>query len=217
VSKAQSPSPPGSDQSARGLRERKKARTRADIQARALALFAAQGYEATTVQQIAATAEVSESTFFRYFPTKADVVLWDDFDPLIIEAFRRQPPELDAIGALRAATRDAFAQLTREQLDDQRERTKLTFTVPELRARMLDQLIVAMQMLAELVAERTGRPREDIHVRAFAGAVIGAILAASFAVIDDPGASFVAVLDDAFGALEAGLQLRARGEISGGI
>jgi AcrR family transcriptional regulator len=44
-----------------------------------------------TVSQIAEVAEVSESTFFRYFPTKEEVVPWDDFDPLIVEAFRAQP------------------------------------------------------------------------------------------------------------------------------
>jgi AcrR family transcriptional regulator len=63
-----------------GLRERKKARTRAAIQEQALHLFAAQGYAATTVRQIADAAEVSESTFFRYFPTKEDVVMHDRFD-----------------------------------------------------------------------------------------------------------------------------------------
>ncbi len=172
-----------------------------------MALFSAQGYEATTVQQIADAADVSESTFFRYFPMKADVVMWDDFDPLIIAAFRRQPHELDAISALRAAMRDAFAQLTREQLDEQRERTALVFTVAELRARMLDQLIVAMQLITELVAERTGRSHEDLEVRTFAGAVIGAILAASIMVIDDPGTGFVDVLDDALATLQAGLSL----------
>src|SRR5438309_1930906 len=88
-----------------GLRERKKARTRAEIQRHALRLFRRQGYEATTISQIAEAAEVSESTFFRYFPTKEDVVLWDEFDPVIVDAFRSQPVALGPIPALRAAFR----------------------------------------------------------------------------------------------------------------
>jgi len=57
-----------------GLRERKKRRTRATIVEVAARLFAAQGYEATTVAQIAGEAEIAESTLFKYFPSKADLV-----------------------------------------------------------------------------------------------------------------------------------------------
>ena len=58
-----------------GLRERKKQRTRELIAARALELFSERGYHATTVADIAAAAEVSKPTLFRYFPTKEDLVL----------------------------------------------------------------------------------------------------------------------------------------------
>ena len=62
-----------------GLRERKKRRTRETIVAVATGLFVEQGYEATTTAQIAEAAEVSSSTFFKYFPTKADVDTLCDF------------------------------------------------------------------------------------------------------------------------------------------
>ncbi len=206
-------SPPGADRRADratgGLRERKKARTRASIQSHALALFAEQGYEATTVAQIADAAELSESTFFRYFPTKADVVLWDEFDPLIVAAVRRQPLEVAPIAALRAAIRDAFTQLSGEQLRDQRERARLAYTIPELRARMLDQLVDAMALLAEELAARTGRRVDELAVRVWAGAVIGAILGASLAIIEDPDASFEEVVDEALAVLESDLSSHA--------
>ena len=88
-----------------GLRERKKARTRAAIREHALRLFRENGYQRTTVEQIAAAAEVSPSTFFRYFPTKEDLVLQDDMDTRMIEAFERQPSDLSPLSAVRAAVR----------------------------------------------------------------------------------------------------------------
>src|ERR1700691_3962855 len=95
-----------------GLRERKKARTRAALREHALRLFREQGYQATTVEQIAAAAEVSPSTFFRYFPTKEDLVLQDDMDTRMVAAFARQPRELAPIAAVRGAMREAWASFT---------------------------------------------------------------------------------------------------------
>jgi AcrR family transcriptional regulator len=190
-----------------GLRERKKARTRAAIQAAAMALFREHGYDATTVQQIAAAAEVSESTFFRYFPTKAEVVLWDDFDPVAAEEFARQPADLGALAALRGAMRAAFGHFAPAELDELRQRTRLVLAVPELRATMLDQLTQAIDLLAGLVAERTGRPPDDIGVRTLAGAVVGAMIAVTFTVADDPAADLPALIDQALAELEAGFAL----------
>src|ERR1700730_15744148 len=96
------------DRPALGLRERKKAKTRASIQEHALRLFHERGYEQTTVEQIADAAEVSPSTFFRYFPTKEDVVMYDALDPLLLEAFEAQPADLSPVGALRATMREVF-------------------------------------------------------------------------------------------------------------
>src|ERR1700683_970799 len=92
-----------------GLRERKKARTRASLREHALRLFRDQGYTATTVEQIAAAAEVSPSTFFRYFPTKEDLVLQDDMDTRLIEALSQQAGELRPVTAVPAAAREAWA------------------------------------------------------------------------------------------------------------
>src|SRR5262245_66130593 len=76
-----------------GLRARKKAKTRLAIEDAALALFDEQGYEATTVEEIAARAEVSTTTFFRYFPSKAEVLLDDHAQrlPALHEAILERP------------------------------------------------------------------------------------------------------------------------------
>jgi AcrR family transcriptional regulator len=199
------------DKPAKGLRERKKARTRAAIQRQALRLFREQGYDQTTVEQIAAETEVSESTFFRYFPTKEEVVLWDAFDPLLIKAFRAQPPELSPARALRAAFKEVFGGLSAEQMDEERERMDLILTVPELRSATLDQFVEMVPLISEMVAERTGRPVDDLAVRTFSGAAIGVafsvMLAAADMTSDAPAPDVIALLDAGFALLEAGLPL----------
>jgi AcrR family transcriptional regulator len=202
-----SQSPPD-DRPAVGLRERKKARTRAAIQEQALRLFNEQGYGATTVEQIAAAAEISPSTFFRYFPTKEDVVLYDAFDPVLLQAFLAQPAELSPIQALRTAMHAVFAGMPAEELEVQRERDALIRAVPELRARMLDEFGRNVQVIAEAVAERVGRRPDDLAVRVFAGAVIGVGIATWFgeeAYQSVP--DYLALLDAALAQLEAGLPL----------
>jgi AcrR family transcriptional regulator len=186
------------------LRERKKARTRAEIQRQALRLFREQGYEATTVAQIAEAAEISESTFFRYFPTKEDVVFWDELDPLVFEAFKGQPPELGPIRALRESIRDVLAGASAAERADLRGRLELLLAVPPLRAMLLDGLHGPMRLLAEAVAEREGRSPEDPAVRALAGAAMGVGLSAMFAAAEDPESDAVSLVDEGLAHLEAG-------------
>jgi AcrR family transcriptional regulator len=95
------------EEPAEGLRSRKKAKTRIMIEDAALRLFAEQGYEATTVEQITATVDISTTTFFRYFPTKADVVLCqqDVHLPMLREAILSRPPEENELDVLWYAIR----------------------------------------------------------------------------------------------------------------
>ena len=197
----------GDDGPAVGLRERKKAKTRAAIQEHALRLFAQQGYNATTVEQIAAAAEISPSTFFRYFPSKEDVVLQDEYDPMIVKAFKEQEAGLGPIAALREAIHSVFANMSAEEVARQRERFALIQSVPELRVRMLDEFARNVELIAELVAERVGRRPDELAMRTFAGALVGAVQAALLTWADDPTADHVALIDAAMAHLEAGLPL----------
>lgn len=196
-----SPAPP------LGLRERKKARTRAAIRDHAMRLFREQGYAETTVDQIADAAEVSPSTFFRYFPTKEDVILGDEFDPLIVEAFRAQPLDLTPIQAVRAALKQVFADMPADAKLRDRERHELIRNVPELRIAILDEYTSSFRLLASLVAERLGREQTDLRVRVFSGAMVGVALAALEDGRSDESADVGDLLDEALGLMEAGLPL----------
>lgn len=189
-----------------GLRERKKARTRAAIQRAALRLFEQQGYAETTVDEIAAAAEVSQSTFFRYFPAKEDVVLHDSLDPLLLAAFRAQPAELGPLPALRAALAQMRAQLPAELWEREQARHALVIEVPELRGRMLDGMLAMVDMLGAVIAERSGRTPDDFALRVFAGALVGVAMTA---MIDapPPGHDYFGRFDRALELLEAGLPL----------
>jgi AcrR family transcriptional regulator len=190
-----------------GLRERKKAQTRAAVQTIALRLFSEQGYEATTVDQIIRLADISESTFFRYFPTKEDLVLRDDFDPIILELFREQPAEVGVLESLRVAMRSIFGNLTAEQRAEQSERLALVLSVPSLRAASLAQFSEMMEMFAAAIAERLGRPADDFSILVLSGAIVGSVMAVMAALADDPTAEVWELMDRAIAQLETGLDL----------
>ncbi|MGZ4331425.1 MAG: acyl-CoA-like ligand-binding transcription factor [Solirubrobacteraceae bacterium] len=193
------------DQPHIGLRERKKARTRAAIQAAALDLFERQGYHATTVDQITAQAEVSQATFFRYFPTKEDVVLHDRYDPLLIADFRAQPPELSPLAALRRTLHSVLGSLPADELARERHRATLIIAVPELRARAFDQLASTLEPFTAVVAERTGRTPRDPAVRALTGAIIGVSISAMLEAAEHPDADYMELMDAGLAQLQAGL------------
>jgi AcrR family transcriptional regulator len=195
------------DQPKPSLRERKKAKTRATIQQNALRLFHEQGYADTTVEQIADVSEISPSTFFRYFPTKESVVLDDDYDPIIIEEFKRQPKDYSPIQALRGALKAAFLNFTVVERAAVRKRMELIMSVPELRAASLNQVSNTVNMIAVMIAERVGRDSSDIEVLTFAGAVIGAITSVLYYYAENPDLKIEKAIDDALVQLEAGFPL----------
>jgi AcrR family transcriptional regulator len=202
---------PAARSSALGLRERKKARTRAAIRSEAIRMFADQGYGATTVEQIAEAADVSPSTFFRYFPTKEAVIITDEFDAVIVDDFRNQPAELHPVRAFRNAAMGAYLSMSPEAAEQERVRHGLLQTVPELRSAMLDEFAVSLDRLAGVIGERTGRPATDLRVRTLAGAIIGVAVSVTFASWTEPQADELGkraqLVDSALELLEQGLPL----------
>jgi AcrR family transcriptional regulator len=100
-----------------GLRERKRQRTHDAISAAAITLFLARGFDAVSVADVAAAAEVSKPTLFKYFPTKEDLVLHRIADHL---------GEAGRVVAGRAAGEGPLAALRRHFLDGLRRRDPVT-------------------------------------------------------------------------------------------
>ena len=157
-----------------GLRERKKLKTRRAIRAAAFRLFQEQGYDATTVDQIAAAADFSASTFFRYFPTKEDLVITDDYDPLLEAALRARPSEEPMLESVRAAILPALRMVIGDDHDDMLLRMRLLSDNPVLRARALAESVRTRDMLLGILSERATGPFDELRLRAKVAAVVAA-------------------------------------------
>ncbi|OEU85419.1 hypothetical protein DB35_15000 [Streptomyces abyssalis] len=171
-----------------GLRERKKTKTRQAIRKAAYRLFEEQGYAATSVERIADEAEVSPSTVFRYFPTKEDIVLTDEYDPLLREALLARPAEEPPGTALRNAMRGIFAQTMSAEPGrepaEAHQRMQLVHEVPALRARMAEHMSVTGRFLAGALAERTGPAEDSFELRVYTAALLGALAEALFCWVE---------------------------------
>lgn len=184
-----------------GLRERKKQRTRVEIQRHALRLFRSDGYDNTTMEQIAEAAGVPPSTVFRYFPTKEDLIGPDDFAERLAEAFDAQPASLGAVAALRGALREVLAEVSASDLEARLERQIFVLSVPRLWTAHLPGIAETSRLLCGLVARRTGRPDTDVTVRATAGAVLGVLLSVWLEWAEDPAMDPVSMLDERLAVL----------------
>jgi AcrR family transcriptional regulator len=204
---ASEPSAEAAPKAAGGLRERKKARTRAAIQEHAIRLFREQGFAATTIEQIAEVAEVSPSTVFRYFPTKEALVTTDLVDPIIYAAFEAQPPELCLLDAWRNAMVESFDALSPSQIATERTRGMLTLSVPELWAASLPNITRGLDLMTELSARRLGREPTDPDVRHAMGALFGTLLVVSLDWLRDPQTTFSSMVEGAIDRMQAGIQL----------
>ncbi|WP_458245420.1 TetR/AcrR family transcriptional regulator [Streptomyces sp. MAI_2237] len=175
---ARSPLSPA-DRPPLGLRERKKIKTREAIRAATYALIGEQGYDATTIEQIAERAEVSPSTVFRYFPTKEDIVLTDEYDPLMLEELRARPADETWMDSVRYVMHRAMDVMTEEDPDVVRTRAHLSAQVPAVRARMIESMSETGRLLRRAIAERSGLPADSLEVRVCAMSLVGGLMEAN--------------------------------------
>jgi AcrR family transcriptional regulator len=188
-----------------GLRERKKLRTRRILQTEALRLFEARGYEATTIEDIAAAAEMSPRTFSRHFRAKEDVVLWDDFAPTFFELFARRPADEPLAVSIGEAIRDGLRSIGPEDRARMQRRMRLIYSTPALRERGYPQLGGMMDAFAGFVARRLSLPSDDLRPRIFAGALMGGLVALFELWQEQGGEVEEDALDILFGSLDFAL------------
>jgi mycofactocin system transcriptional regulator len=187
---------------------RRRATSRAELEQTAFTLFTARGFDATTVDEIAAAAGIGRRTFFRYFPSKNDIP-WGAFEDEL-ERMRVRlkacPPEIPLMDAIRVALID-FNRVAPAQVPLHRRRMELILRVPTLLAHSTLRFTAWREVVAEFVAERTGRRPDDLAPQAIAHAVLGVAIAAYEHWLDDPDSDLGPLLDgamrqlaDAFGA-----------------
>ncbi|NMO88980.1 TetR family transcriptional regulator [Actinomycetospora sp. TBRC 11914] len=146
------------------------------LEAVALELFAVRGFDAVTVDDLAAAGGVGRRTFFRYFPTKLDVVLGELDDALaaLVLTLRSVPDDADPV----AAAREAFLRINAYADDDVpvlRRRLRLIETVPEVAARAAVRYAAWERAVADDAASRWGCAVSDLRPQVFARVVVAAM------------------------------------------
>jgi AcrR family transcriptional regulator len=155
-------------------RTRRKFAAMQRVQAAALDLFEARGFDSVTIEEIALAAEVGPATVYRNFGGKERIVLWDDYDPMLLQTLAQELATGDLIdGVLRALARSLSVVL-----DDDRarilRRARLIQRTPALQmATASDQRLLRAALADVLIA--TKRARDPLEARVWAGAMVTAL------------------------------------------
>lgn len=188
-------------------RGRRPSTSRRDVARAALDLFARQGYDETSIDEIAAAVGVSRRTFFRYYESKREVV-WGEFDAELIrlrarlEEAPRGEPMMDV---LRRAVMDTN-RFGAAELDELRIRIGLTSSVPTLVAHSAVRYAEWCEVVAGFVAGRIGGSPEDLAPQTVARAALGAATAAFTYWARHGGDDLVGQVDRAFRLLATGFE-----------
>jgi TetR/AcrR family transcriptional regulator, regulator of mycofactocin system len=163
-----------------GPRRGRPPRTSArELELIALRLFTEYGFDATTIEQIATEAGVSERTFFRYFGSKASV-LWSEFDTdvgAIRGALARTPPGVPMLEAIRRAV-ISVSHYRAEDVPELRVRMNLISTVPALQSSAAAHYDAWERAIIEFAAARLAQPADSLYPLAIGRTALAACRAA---------------------------------------
>ena len=192
-----------------GLRERHRKRTAADLEEAALALFCDKGFDAVTIDDIAAAADVSRRTFFRYYGSKEDAVLSDHPKRLgeLQAALDRRPADEPALTALRHAIL-SLAGNVEEEREHMLRRFQLVNTTPALEARSLCLQRNWETAVTGMLAGRMGvDPAKDLRPGVVAATVMAAMRVATGNWLAGGGqGDLTAIVANSLDLLDGGLQ-----------
>jgi AcrR family transcriptional regulator len=155
-----------------GLRERKKQRTREQISAAALQLFAERGFEDVTIAEIADAADVSQKTVFNYFSTKEDLVYSreEEVEQQLRDAIAGRRKGQSIVDAMRRFLFDVFSRLSdKDAPEAMGVRARIIGASPALQARERALFEALTRLLAELITERKDDPRVYVAANALVG------------------------------------------------
>ncbi len=183
-------------------RSRKKAATRRSIQEHALRLFAENGYDNTTVEDIAAAAGVSHMTFFRYFPRKENVVQTREYDPMIEELIVDRPPHESPLAAIGAALSTSMAAILPTDRHRILTRVRLMMSTPQLRALQLIAMDETRDLFVRSLTRRNGQAQGDFVLAVHARVAVAVFVAALEAWAQTDHGDLVAIVESAFSAAE---------------
>ena len=151
-----------------GLRERKRLSAMRTIQERALDLFDERGFDAVTIEEIAAAAEVSPSSVYRYFGTKEGIIVADEFDSMSEEAVRELLDVNDPVGSLVqiVVKYESAPQQAGQSSGDPWRRVRYFFQEPSVRTAACAELDRAASRITPLLVGSNGMTEAQARVAA---------------------------------------------------
>lgn len=162
-----------------GLRERKRVAAMRQIQMVALRLFDGRGFDQVTVEEIAAEAEVSPSSVYRYFGTKEGILIHDEHEERLMLSTLRLLAQHDFYDAAALALRDIAEEHFQRDQDLTRRRARYFFEVPSVRAGVYRQMDLAANTLAAaLVSSDRGVRYDPLEANVVVHSVLWALFAA---------------------------------------
>jgi AcrR family transcriptional regulator len=160
------------------LRERKRLAAMHRTQTVALELFEREGFDEVTIERIAAEADVSPSSVYRYFGTKERLVIWDEYDPAALAAIAEELDDHPPLEAVRRVVTAIFSAAVAADEERIRRRLRLAYATPSIEAASALEAYQMAGLIAGVLGDRLGRDPMDLDLQVTAHAMVGGLLGA---------------------------------------